>query len=135
MNEQYDTPKDTPDNVVVLPTQQYSEEQALTWLRERGRITASASHLARVWGWHERRTRRKLESWEHAGLIRRKRKSIRFVAAKSDTLISPKRTANGHAQTEKADDRRKISDTNKSDMPVLCSRICGSSAFLARRFS
>src|SRR5258708_29339517 len=116
------TAKETPDNVFALPTQQFSDEQALAWLRERGRITAPASHLARVWGWPERRTRRKLDSWNHAGLIRRKRKLITVVAAKSDTPISVKRTPNGQAQTEQADAGYPTSDMNaapKSDTPIL----------------
>src|ERR1700720_1880205 len=98
MLDQNATTKDTPDNVVALRMQQFSDEQALAWLRERGRLTAPASHLARVWGWPERRTRRKLDSWQLAGWIRRKGKLITVVAAKSDTLISVKRTANGQAQ-------------------------------------
>jgi hypothetical protein len=125
------TAKETPDNVFALPTQQFSDEQALAWLRERGRITAPASHLARVWGWPERRTRRKLDSWNHAGLIRRKRKLITVVAAKSDTPISVKRTANGQAQTEQADAGYPTSDTNaapKSDTPILLNRTSRSSA-------
>src|SRR5947209_9477533 len=113
MTDKSTTGKDTPDNVVVLNTQRYSDEQAFTWLRDRGRITAPASHLARVWGWPERRTRRKLDSWHFAGWIRRKGKSITVVAAKSDTPISVKRTANGQMQTEHADVGRRISDTNK----------------------
>jgi hypothetical protein len=123
MTDQNTTTQDTPDNVVALRTQQFSDEQALTWLRERGRITAPASHLARVWGWPERRTRRKLDSWKFAGWIRRKGKLITVVAAKSDTPISVKRTANGHAQTEQAD--RATSDTDvdlKSDTPTLVNR-------------
>jgi hypothetical protein len=125
MLDQNTSTKDIPDNVVALPTQQFNDEQALAWLRERGCITAPASHLARVWGWHERRARRKLDSWKLAGLIRRKGKSITVVAAKSDTPISVKRTANGHAQTEQVDAGRATSDTNvnlKSDTPTLVSR-------------
>jgi hypothetical protein len=125
MVDQHATTKDTPDNVVALRTPQFSEEEALAWLRERGHITAPASHLARVWGWGERRTRRKLDSWKLAGLIHRKRKLITVVAAKSDTPISVKRTANGHAQTEQADAGCATSDTNagfKSDTPNLVSR-------------
>jgi hypothetical protein len=126
MLDQNTSTKDIPDNVVALLTQQFSDEQALAWLRERGCITAPASHLARVWGWHERRARRKLDSWKLAGLIRRKGKSITVVAAKSDTPISVKRTANGQAQTKQADDAgRATSDTNvnlKSDTPTLVNR-------------
>src|SRR5713226_3591749 len=87
MTDQNTTTQDTPDNVVALRTQQFSEAQALAWLRERGRITAPASHLARVWGWHERRTRRRLDCWKLAGLIRRKGKLITVVATKSATPI------------------------------------------------
>src|ERR1700720_4111401 len=118
MLDQNATTKDTPDNVFALRTQQFSDEQALAWLRERGRITAPASHLARVWGWHERRARRKLESWNLAGLIHRKGKLITVVVAKSDTPIPVKRTANGQAQTEQADAGCATLDTNsdlKSD--------------------
>ena len=125
MIDQNTTTQDTPDNVVALRSQQFSEAQALAWLRERGRITAPASHLARVWGWPERRTRRKLDSWKLAGLIRRKGKLIAVVAAKSDTPISVKRTANGQAQTEQADANCATSDTNvnlKSDTPTLVNR-------------
>jgi hypothetical protein len=125
MLDQDTATNDTADNVVAWRMQQFSDEQALAWLRERVRITAPASHLARGWGWHERRTRRKLQSWERAGLIRRKRKSISVVAAKPDTPISPKRTANGHTQTEKADGGGRASDTNKdlrSDTPILADR-------------
>jgi len=131
MLDQDTTTNDTADNVVAWRTQQFSDEQALAWLRERGRITAPASHLARVWGWPERRTRRKLDSWNHAGLIRRKRKLITVVAAKSDTPISVKRTANGQAQTEQADAGYPTSDTNaapKSDTPILLNRTSRSRA-------
>src|SRR5258708_1714012 len=115
MLDQNITTNDTPGNVVALRTQQFSDEQALAWLQERGRITASASHLARVWGWHERRTRRKLESWEGAALIRRKGKLITVVAAKSDTPISVKRTGNGQARTKRTDAGAETSDT-KADL-------------------
>src|SRR5262249_44975465 len=110
---------DVPDNVVSLRTQPFTDEQALAWLREHGRITAPASHLARVWGWPERRTRRKLDSWNLAGRIRRKGKLITVVAPKSDMPISVKRTANGQAQADA------ISDTNvdlKSDTPTSVKR-------------
>jgi hypothetical protein len=124
MVDQYTT-KDTPDNVVALRMQQFSDEQALSWLRERGRISTPASHLARVWGWGERRTRRKLDSWKLAGLIRRKRKLIIVVAAKSDMPISVKRTANGQVQTDHADAGCATSDTNadpKADRPTSVKR-------------
>ena len=88
-------------------------------------MTAPAPHLARVWGWPERRTRRKLDSWLRAGVIRRKGKLITVVAAKSDTPISVKRTANEQAQTEQADTRCATSDTNadlKSDTPTSVKR-------------
>src|SRR5258708_7239674 len=116
------TTKDTPDNVVALPTHKFTDEQALNWIRERGCVTAPASHLARVWGWHERSTRRRLERWNRARLIRRKGKLITVVTLKSDTPIPAKRTANGQTQTEKTDTGRRISDTNKdsrSDAPRL----------------
>jgi hypothetical protein len=94
---------DTLDNVIALRTPQFTDEEALAWLKERRRITASASHLARVWGWPERRTRRQLDRWKLAGLIRRKGKSITVIAAKSDTPISAKRTASGQARTRQTD--------------------------------
>jgi hypothetical protein len=125
MTDQNTTTQDTPGNVVALRTPQFSEAQALAWLRERGRMTAPASHLARVWGWPERRTMRKLDSWQRAGLVRRKGKLITVVAAKSDTPISVKRTANGQAQTEQADTGCATSDTNadlKSDTPTSVKR-------------
>jgi hypothetical protein len=125
MTDQNTTTQDTPDNVVALRTQQFSEAQALAWLRERGRITAPASHLARVWGWHERRTRRKLDSLARAGVIRRKRKLITVLAGKSDTPISAKRTGNGQAQTEQADVGCATSDANanfKSDTATSVKR-------------
>src|SRR5712672_240671 len=132
MIDQNTTTQDTPDNVVALRTQQlFSEEQALAWLRERGRISAPASHLARVWSWGERRTRRKLDGWKLAGLIRRKGKLITVVATKSDTPISGKRTANGHAQTEQADAGWATSDTNadlKSDTLTSVNRTSRSNA-------
>jgi len=112
MVEQYTTTNHTPDNVVALPTQQFSDEQALAWLRERGRITVPASHLARAWGWPERRTRRKLDSWNRAALIRRKGKLIAVVAMKSDTRVPARRTPNGHAQTQYAAVGCATSDTN-----------------------
>ena len=125
MVDQNTTTQDTPDNIVALRTRQFSDEQALAWLRERGRITAPASDLARVWGWHERRARRKLDSWKLAGWIRRKGKLITVVPAKSDTPISVKRTANGQAQTEQADANCATSDTYaalKSDTPTSVNR-------------
>ena len=125
MVDQNTTTQDTPDNIVALRTRQFSDEQALAWLRERGRITAPASDLARVWGWHERRARRKLDSWKHAGLIRRKGKLTTVVAAKSDAPIFAKRTANGQAKAEQADADPATSDTNaalKSDTPILLNR-------------
>jgi hypothetical protein len=89
----------------------------------------ASPHLLPTWhgcvGWHERRARRKLDNWRLAGLIRRKGKLITVVAAKSDTPISVKRTANGQAQTEQADAGRATSDTNvnlKSDTPTLVNR-------------
>jgi hypothetical protein len=125
MLDRHTTTKDTPDNVVALPTQEFSDEQALGWLRERGRVTTPASHLARVWGWHERRTRRKLDSWARAGVIRRKRKLITVVAAKSDAPISAKRAGNGQPQKEQADAGCATSDANanfKSDTPTSAKR-------------
>jgi hypothetical protein len=116
---------DTLDNVVALRTPQFTDQEALAWLRERGSITASASHLARVWGWPERRTRRQLDRWKLAGLIRRKGKSITVVAAKSDTPVSAKRTASGQARTLQTDVTCATSDTNaglKSDVPPLVDR-------------
>jgi hypothetical protein len=116
---------DTLDNVIALRTPQFTDQEALAWLRERGRITASASHLARVWGWPERRTRRQLERWTLAGLIRRKGKLITVVAPKSDAHNSVKRTANGQARTKQADADRATSDTNadlKSDKPISVKR-------------
>jgi hypothetical protein len=131
MLDRHTTTEDTPDNVVALPTQEFSDEQALAWLRERGRVTTPASHLARLWGWHERRTRRRLNSWKRSGLIRRKGKLITVVAAKSDMPISVKRTANGRARTKQPDAGAETSDTKaylKSDTPTLANRTDGSEA-------
>jgi hypothetical protein len=113
------------ENVIALRTPQFTDEEALAWLRERGRITASASHLARVWGWPERRTRRQLDQWKLAGLIRRKGKSISVDAAKSDTPISAKRTVSGQVRAHQTDATCVTSDTNvghKSDVPPLVDR-------------
>lgn len=116
---------DTLDNVITLRTPQFSDEEALTWLRERGRITVPASHLARIWGWPERATRRKLERWERARLIRRKGKLVKVVAAKSDTPVAAKRTPNGHAQKQYAAADCATLDTNaalKLDTPNVVGR-------------
>ncbi len=62
------------ENVTVLHP--FSDEQALAWLRERGRISASNAALARQWGWHHQRVTGRLRAWAADGLIRRRGKAI-----------------------------------------------------------
>ena len=60
----------------ILPLHPMTDDQALAWLRDRGRITASNIALAKAWGWNDVRVGRRLRAWQAKGLIRRHRSTV-----------------------------------------------------------
>ncbi|HEY2531883.1 MAG TPA: helix-turn-helix domain-containing protein [Xanthobacteraceae bacterium] len=88
----------------VVPLRAFTEDDALAFLRERGKLTVAATQLAQQWGWPARRVQRKLADWEAAGLIRRKGKRITVRA----TAIEPSEN-----------DKETSAETSKSDMTFL----------------
>src|SRR5258708_25669076 len=85
------------DTSKITALRPFTDEEALAWLRERGKLTIAGAQLARQWGWGERKAHRKLDDWKSDGLIKRSGKQItalgtpvlpkpdRSVLAKSDT--------------------------------------------------
>ena len=59
------------DTSKITPLRPFTDEEALAWLRERGKLTIAGAQLARQWGWGERKAQRKLDDWKSDGLIKR----------------------------------------------------------------
>src|SRR5258708_34993177 len=74
------------DSTKVTALRPFTDEEALAWLRERGKITVAGADLARQWGWGERKAQRKLDDWKTDGLIRRNGKQITALG----TAVLPK---------------------------------------------
>jgi hypothetical protein len=62
-----------------------SEDQALDWLRVRGRVTMSNAELGRQWGWHRQRVARRLDAWAEEGLIKRRVDTVTALTPESVT--------------------------------------------------
>jgi hypothetical protein len=86
-----------------------SEEQALDWLRARGRVRASDAELGRCWGgWHRQRVGRRLDAWSAAGHIRRRGKTV--------TVLMPEDVTNGGSEGVTNDVTGEV--TNRALVPV-----------------
>jgi len=74
------------DTSKITPLRPFTDEEALAWLRERGKLTIAGAQLARQWGWGERKAQRKLDDWKSDGLIKRSGKQITALG----TAVLPK---------------------------------------------
>jgi len=74
------------DTSKITPLRPFTDEEALAWLRERGKLTIAGAQLARQWGWGERKAQRKLDDWKSDGLIKRSGKQITVLG----TTVLPK---------------------------------------------
>ncbi len=74
------------DTSKITPLRPFTDEEALAWLRERGKLTIAGAQLARQWGWGERKAQRKLDDWKSDGLIKRSGKQITALG----TSVLPK---------------------------------------------
>jgi len=83
------------DSTKVTALRPFTDEEALAWLRERGKITVAGAELARQWGWGERKAQRKLDDWKTDGLIRRNGKQITALG----TAVLPKPDIKSDAQS------------------------------------
>jgi len=92
------------DTSKITPLRPFTDEEALAWLRERGKLTIAGAQLARQWGWGERKAQRKLDDWKSDGLIKRSGKQI---------------TALGTAVLPKPDMSVLAKSDTKSDMTIL----------------
>src|SRR5258706_9820626 len=74
------------DTSKITPLRPFTDEEALAWLRERGKPTIAGAQLARQWGWGERNAQRRLDDWQSDGLITRSGKQITALG----TAVLPK---------------------------------------------
>jgi hypothetical protein len=57
--------------------QPLTPDEALAWLRARGRVEAYDTELGREWGgWHSQRVGRWIEKWSKQKLVRRRGRSL-----------------------------------------------------------
>jgi hypothetical protein len=65
----------------IVPVRPLSDEAALEWLQSQpgSSTTLPAAALARRWGWPEHRARRRLDTWQKAGLVRRRGRVVSAV--------------------------------------------------------
>ncbi len=66
----------------IVPMRTLSDDEALAWLVQRGRIETSAAELARAWSWHSSKVKRHLDRWSAEGHI------VRGPGSSGRTVIS-----------------------------------------------
>src|SRR5258708_28342199 len=89
------------DTTKITALRPFTDEEALAWLRERGKLTSSGAQLAKQFGWQERKAQRKLDDWRDAGLIKRNGKQITVIGAtKSDIPSSAKADVSGSPKSD-----------------------------------
>ena len=86
------------DTDKITALRPFTDDEAIAWLRERGKLTTSGAQLAKQFGWQERKAQRKLDDWRDAGLIKREGKRITVIGpTKSDTPDSTQTGASGES--------------------------------------